>query len=155
MTNVTKPCPQCPWRTSNHGKRTPGGFYTKRNLTRLWGGCRRGASHSCHLTDPSHPDHIAAGAPERATAKECPGIVILMLRELRAMSDGDNNITPESVSEYDRWRRKGMTREGQIYWLVNRYMHGGVPLIGGRKLPVVNVEDPEVDLPEHLKESRP
>ena len=72
-------CDQCPWRRSNHGKPTRGGFFRKDNLRRLWGQLRgaspdsMGGRQSCHLTDPSHPDHIEAGAKPDAKPRECPG----------------------------------------------------------------------------------
>lgn len=49
------PCAQCPWRTSNQGKRHPDGWYTKANLRRLWAGLRRGERMTCHPTDPANP----------------------------------------------------------------------------------------------------
>lgn len=45
-------CLACPWRLSNQGRPTPGGWYTRRNLDRLWAGLRRGTRMSCHPTDP-------------------------------------------------------------------------------------------------------
>ena len=89
--SIYKMCPRCPWRIANHGKRTPGGFYTKKNLQRLWSQVRRGLKpQSCHMTDPSHPDHVAAGAPLSAQVHECPGSVALVwtLRISSGMTEG-------------------------------------------------------------------
>ncbi len=147
-----KPCDQCPWRLANQGKRSPGGFYTKKNAKRLWGQIRRGgAKQSCHLTDPSHPDHIAAGCAENATAQECPGSVILVMREFRLLADAGRNITPASIDRYKATRKGGLTKSGLHYWVVSRLGFGDAPIVGGGVLPEVDVDDPEVGLPESLK----
>lgn len=139
-------CEFCPWRVTNHGKKTPWGFYRAANLTRLWNQIRRGGhAQSCHPTDPNHPDHIAAGAKAGATPKECPGSVILVLREMEKLAacGGGNGteITPEGVTAYLREHRDGLTKSGIAYWVVSRYSFGGVPFVGGPKLPEVNVLD--------------
>jgi hypothetical protein len=154
---MNNPCPQCPWRTANHGKRHFGGFYSKANLTRLWNQVRGGgAPQSCHLTDPSHADHIKAGCSQDAQARECPGSVILILRELRSMAnagDEPNIIDVQAIDAYLKRRRKGLKKTGILYWLVSRYHMGGVPVLGGPKLPEVDEADPEIDLPDYLKEA--
>lgn len=151
---VERPCEQCPWRTANQGTKHPYGFYTKKNLTRLWNQIRKGGSaQSCHLTDPAHPDHVAAGCAENAVAKECPGSVILVLRELTSLQPKDKSpIDPEHADAYLKRRKRGLTKYGLWYWLVSRITFGGVPLMGGPKLPNVNIKDPAIDLPAHLKE---
>lgn len=137
---MRQPCANCPWRAENHGKRTPWGFYTAANLRRLWNQIRSGGgAQSCHPTDPSHPDHVAAGAKHGATPQECPGSVILVYREFEKMQAiGDGTITPEAVTRYLRMHRDGLTRTGILYWLVSRYQLGGVLFIGGPKLPEVD-----------------
>jgi hypothetical protein len=154
--NTNNPCPQCPWRTANQGKRHFGKFYTKVNLTRLWNQIRKGGGQqTCHLTDPSHPDHVKAGAPESAEVRECPGSVVLVIRELELMATMGNepgNITPEALDEYGRRRKKGLSKMGIMYWLVSRVQMGGQPIFGGPKLPEVNTEDKDIDLPAYLKE---
>jgi hypothetical protein len=149
---LTKPCAQCPWRLSNQGKRHFGSFYTKTNLRRLWNQVRGGgAQQSCHLTDPQHPDHIAAGAKPDSVASECPGSVILVMRELRKISEIDNgNVDKNTVTEYLRMRKKGLTESGLLYWVVSRHQLGGVQYLGGPKLPQVNEADPEIGLPEEF-----
>lgn len=150
---MSTPCDQCPWRLSNQGKKHKFGFYNKVNLTRLWGQIRRGGGEqSCHLTDPSHPDHVAVGAKEGATAKECPGSVIVVLREVEQMAGPDRVVTPESVLRYKAARKKGLTKNGIAYWVVSRLQFGGVPFFGGPKLPEVDVHDIEIGLPEVLRE---
>src|ERR1043165_821080 len=82
-------CLSCPWRVANQGKRVAGGWYSKANLRRLWGGMRRGERMSCHPTDPrigiEHPGEGPAGfrpAPEEAEPRECAGAVAPVRREL-------------------------------------------------------------------------
>lgn len=150
---ISSPCDQCPWRTANHGKRTPWGFYTKSNLTRLWNQIRSGINpQGCHPTDPGHPDHVAAGAKPGSTPRECAGSVILIMREMRRMADADGVLKDEGIKSYLKCRRKGITKSGVLYWVISRFHLGGVPFVGGRKLPDVNVDDPTVGLPAYLEE---
>jgi hypothetical protein len=146
-----KPCNQCPWRISNQGKRHFGGFYTKKNLTRLWNQVRKGgAPQSCHMTDPGHPDHVQAGCKEGSEPKECLGSVLLVLREIERAANDKRAVTAESLQLYRVNRKKGLTTSGLHYWLISRMQLGGVPLLGGPKLPDVE-EDEGVDLPDYLK----
>lgn len=144
------PCAQCPWRTANQGKRTTWGFYSKANLKRLWSGIRRahdGEAQSCHPTDTSHPDHVAAGAKGEKPL-ECAGSVIVVMRELLKLADKDNHVTPESCDKYlAETKGSGLTKKGIQHWLIFRYQLGGVKFVGGAKLPLVNVDDPEVSNP--------
>jgi hypothetical protein len=140
-----QPCIHCPWRVENHGKRTPWGFYTKTNLRRLWNQVRNGGHmQSCHPTDPSHPDHGAAGAKPGFKPVECAGSVVLIIRELQKMQAwaGEGNaIESEHVTQYLRENRKaGITRAGLMYWLVGRA--GGF----ARGTPFGAPELPEVDM---------
>lgn len=150
---MQKPCKQCPWRTENQGKASPGGFYTKQNLTRLWSQIRKGGhAQSCHLSDPSHPDHLAAGCKPDSQPQECPGSVMLVKRELavmQALSTDGETIDDAGVKTYLKQRRGGLTKLGVLYWLVDRIMFGGQPFIGGKKLPEVS-DDPAIGLPKHL-----
>jgi hypothetical protein len=144
---VSKPCEQCPWRLANQGKKHKHSFYTKTNLRRIWGQLRRGGDQSCHLTDPSHPDHIEAGAKPGSKAKECPGSVIVVLREVAQMSE-NNTVTNGAVKKYLTTRKRyGLTKRGILFWVVSRIQFGGVPFIGGSKLPMVDVNDKEIGLP--------
>lgn len=149
----TRACDQCPWRRENQGKKHRFGFYSKTNLKRLWGQIRKGGGvQSCHLTDPSHPDHIAVGAKEGAAARECPGSVIVVLREVGKMADANGVVTGEALPVYFKRRKKyGLTRAGVLYWCVSRMQLGGVPFIGGPKM--IEVEDDlSVGLPEVFEE---
>lgn len=135
MESVSQMCPQCPWRVSNHGKRSPGGFYTKKNLRRLWGQIRRGErAQSCHLTDPSHPDHVAAGAPENAQVRECPGSIALVARELKKLENAADWPT------YKRENPRGLTLEGAFWW-ANRVMFQGSGasgmMTGAKDIPAI------------------
>lgn len=151
---MNKPCEHCPWRLKNQGKRSPWGFYTKPNLRRLWNQIRGGgAEQSCHPTDPGHPDHVAAGAKPGTTPRECPGSVILVLREVRAMANEHHTVTPESMEAYFQIRKKGLKKPwGVTYWLISRIQLGGVSHFGGPKLPEVDIDDPEIGLPAELAE---
>lgn len=143
------PCAHCPWRIANHGKRTPWGFYTKANVRRLWNQIRRGTTataQSCHPTDASHPDHVAAGAKVGAQAQECAGSVILVYREFERLAscgaDG-KTIDAGAIDRYlARYKADGLTRSGILHWLVGRYQFGGVPFMGsGPKLPEVDMAE--------------
>lgn len=149
---LKKACEQCPWRLSNQGKRHFGSFYSKKNLTRLWGQIRRGGGvQSCHMTDPSHPDHIRAGTKATAQPRECPGSVITVKRELNQMANAEGVVDNDGVLAYLKRRKKGLTKHGVIYWIVSRIQMGGVPFVGGPKMPDVK-DDPEVGLPPDMSE---
>ncbi len=140
-------CEQCPWRTSNQGKKTAWGFYTKANLKRLWRGlCGRLKAlqpQSCHLTDPSNEDHVAAGASEGAKAKECPGSVIIMIRENHILNRYLDEDGRRGFARYSR-DRFGFNRDGACWWAAR-----DIPLIGGPPMPKV-LDDPEVGVPDWL-----
>lgn len=145
LPTVQPVCEQCPWRAANQG------FHSKANLTRLWNQIRKGGlPQSCHLADASHPEHVANGTPENAKARECPGSVILVLREIRAMADDRGVVHEGAVERYLLSRPRGLTRGGIGYWLLSRYQWGSVPFVGGGPLPKVDEDHPDVALPENL-----
>lgn len=150
-----KPCAQCPWRLENQGKDHPYDFYTEENLKRLWDQVRNGGKmQSCHLTDPSHPDHLAVGTKPDAKIQECPGSVILIMREFAKMADAEGTIDDDTVLRYIKERSEtqgGLTKDGIFYWVVQRLTWGGKPFLGGPVLPEVDDEDPEIGLPEALR----
>lgn len=150
-TTIAKPCAQCPWRLANQGKPHPFGFYTKANLRRLWNQVRGGGQpQSCHLTDPSHPGHIAAGAKPTAKAQECPGSVIVVTRELKLLAEFGGGVagTKEGLARYLKERRKGLKKTGLLYWVVQRVQFGKAPFFNGDgPLPDI-ADDPEIGLPE-------
>jgi hypothetical protein len=146
----TTPCEQCPWRLSNQGKKHKFGFYKKANLRRLWNQIRGGGNkQSCHLTDPSHPDHIAVGAKEGAQAQECPGSVIVVKREIERMANGSQIIGVEQALHYFKTRKKGLSKRGVLYWVIGRMQLGDTPYFGEGKLPDVK-DDPGIGLPKEL-----
>lgn len=149
----TVPCEQCPWRLNNQGKRHKHSFYTKKNLQRLWNQIRKGGGkQSCHLTDPSHPDHIAVGAKLGANTQECPGSVIIVMRELNRMGDEKGHINDRTLIRYFKERKqRGITKQGVRYWVLSRFAAGDTPFIGEGKLPDVR-DDSEIGLPEELRE---
>lgn len=140
---MRRPCEHCPWRIANHGKPTPWGFYRAANLSRLWNQIRRGGHpQGCHPTDPSHPDHVAAGAKPGATPQECPGSVILVYREFEKLEAfGNGTITNQAISTYLKTEKTGLTKSGNAYWLIDRYKFGGVPFFGGPKMPEVDMAE--------------
>lgn len=151
---MSKPCAQCPWRLSNHGKRHFGGFYRKRNLIRLWNKLRNGGGmQSCHLTDPGHPDHVAAGCSPNAKAQECPGSVILIVRELKQLAAHGQNetIDKNAVEAYCAVRSGGLTPKGVVYWGLQRLGPFAETPLGYKRPPDVDETDPEIGLPEYLR----
>lgn len=154
---VSSPCDRCPWQLSNQGKRHKFGFFTKANLTRLWNQIRRGGQpQSCHMTDSSHPDHVACGTKPDAKVRECPGSVILVVHELMRLNRkaADGVIGPEACDAYLAERRKGLTKDGILYWLVQRFGPLKHPLLGGtgEEPPNVDPEDTRIGLPMYLQE---
>ena len=112
-------CEQCPWRKSNHGKRHKDGFYTKKNLRRLWAEIKRGDGiQTCHLTDPSHPMHVTAGAPITATPHECAGSLALVARELNKLQDLIEEGHEDAYKVYKKQNPRGLSREGFFGWTI-------------------------------------
>ncbi len=155
------PCEHCPWKTCNPGKRTPWGFYTKRNLTRLWNQIRKASGRevgqSCHPTDPKHEDHIAAGAKEGSVPQECAGSIILVFREINKLgnSAAGDVIGKEHLAAYAANEKKfGLTKRGILHWVIGRWQLGGTPFGSGPKLPDVDIDDPTVSKPEYLNNER-
>lgn len=145
-----KPCAQCPWRLANQGKRHAFGFYTLKNLRRLWKEVRGGSrAQSCHLTDASH---VAVGAKPGAKAKECPGSVVMVVRELRSLEKIQAEHGGVAVKVYLKERRRGLTRYGLAYWAMTRVGFANVPFMNpDGPLPLVDDDDPEIGLPESLR----
>ena len=128
---ASTPCAQCPWRTSNHGRRHPGSWYTKANIRRLWTGMRRGEMMSCHPTDPRNP--VPDGmrpAPSNVVTRECAGAHVLIQREM-SLIEGLAREAPEGTgwAIYRRLRPRGLTRDGLLSYM-ERITFGGVPLVG-------------------------
>lgn len=137
-------CKACPWRLANQGKRHPDGWYTKRNLARLWAGLRRGGNMSCHPTDPRNPvsDQAQARgyhpAPDHAEVRECVGSLVLRQREVTLL-DRDHKGDP---ARYRAARPRGLTRDG-IASVIERLLFGGT-IIGGAPMPLPDLNDPDI-----------
>lgn len=120
------PCLACPWRTANQGQPTPGGWYSRRNLDRLWSGLRRGARMSCHPTDARMADVVQDGyvgftpAPDGARTRECAGATTLVQREFTVLQERYG----ADITAYRKARPKGLTRHG-ILALLERAVFGG------------------------------
>lgn len=140
-------CDACPWRVSNQGRRTSGGWYTKKNLRRLWAGLRGGDAPgmTCHPTDPDNPPaDDGSQAPEGTETKECFGALLLVAREIHVLNDCAG--APDPVKEYRRRRPKGFTKRGILAW-VQRVMFGGALGEAGR-LPTAVDDDPDIQHPD-------
>jgi len=123
------PCAACPWRTTNHGRRHPDGWYTKRNLRRLWAGLRRGERMTCHPTDPDNPvpEGAARPAPGHAT-RECTGSLVLVQREAQRIND--TLVGGGGWRDYQQANPLGLTRGGAAVVITNvvRPMPGTLPM---------------------------
>lgn len=139
------PCRDCPWRTENHGKRHPDGWYTRANARSLWAKLRRGDGMTCHPTDPSNPVSDAAQAagyrpaPAGSQVRRCAGAVILQQREVMVLqgvleAGGD-------LREYRRRRPGGMTTEG-LWAVAAGAAFENVPLLGGVPMGRPNLNEP-------------
>jgi len=157
VADQSRACDACPWRKSNQGKRTSGGWYTKRNLRRLWAGLRTGEAPgmTCHPTDPDNPPSDAgAQAPEDAQTKECYGSVLLVVRELKVAEGLHAEHQERTAQVYRKVRPKGLTRAGIAHWIF-RFAVNAPFLTGGPPLPSTFTEDadiqhPDFDAPEIL-----
>jgi hypothetical protein len=153
-----KPCANCPWRLSNQGKRHPSGWYTKRNLRRLWQGLKRGEAMSCHPTDPNNPvgpEDEAAGhrpAPEGMDPRECAGALVLVQREVEVFQavarqrDEEEPGAKDGLRAYRRLRPRGMTQEG-LAEVVSRVLFGGTPF-GGADMTTPDLNDADIGHPD-------
>lgn len=141
-----KPCAQCPWRLANHGQPHPHGFYTKRNLARLWAGLRRGERMTCHPTDPEMADFEGYEATaDRGVTHECAGALILAQREVakfsQAAHDAEDAGTNDAMRRYRDGRRGTMTRDGLAEVVWNTVVRGVPGQLDARK---VNIGDQEI-----------
>lgn len=128
------PCSACPWRTENHGKPHPDGWYTAKNRERLWAKLRRGEAMTCHPTDPANP--IPAGAkpvPEGATTHECAGALVLQQREIEKAGGY------VKLQDYFKENKRGLTKQGVLV-LAERLAFGGT--FGGLAMTSTNLNEP-------------
>lgn len=96
-------CAACPWRTVNHRKPHPEGWYTDANRKRLWNGIRTGAAPgmTCHPTDPQNQP-----VGDSTVTRECAGAWLIVAREAHALLEA------QSVPLYRKGRKLAMTRSG-------------------------------------------
>jgi hypothetical protein len=88
----TVPCKGCPFLRANQGLPTKEGFYTVKNLRRLWSGVRTGEIMICHSTDPNahetgSPAHPKPGQIKPGSERVCLGALFLYKREERLMAE--------------------------------------------------------------------
>ena len=134
------PCSACPWRRENQGKRHPGGWYSLKNLKRLWSGLRRGVAMSCHPTDPRNPVPEGMPTPNVGDAThECTGALILQQRELMLAQENFHSDT----REYRKARPFGMPRAG-FAQLVARALFGGTIALPGQAMARPNLNERSV-----------
>lgn len=142
-----KACADCPWRLSNHGGRHQHGFFTKRNLARLWAGLRRGERMSCHPTDSRMAEFEGyEQTGEREVTHECTGALIVVQREFmryqEILEQHPEADAREVMRLYREQRPGGLTRDGLVQ-VLERAMFGGTAL-GGIVMARPNLNDCEV-----------
>lgn len=114
-----KACADCPWRVSNRGRRNEHGFYTAKNLRRLWAGMRNGERMTCHPTDPRMAEYEGYEKTEDApVVRECAGSLLLKAREVTLLNSIAAKI-PEGkkvdvMKLYKAVSPMGLTRRGII-----------------------------------------
>lgn len=136
---MVAPCAQCPWRVANHGRRSAHGWYTRRNLRRLWNQIRSGGGmQSCHMTDTGHPEHVEAGA-KGDRPHECMGSLILVERERRLYEPLIDTHGQGALRVYTRERGPAGLKgaDGILYWFIAR---GADAPIGAGLMPKVPQE---------------
>lgn len=119
------PCSSCPWLIENHGQRHPGGWYTKKNMDRLWSKLRQGERMGCHKTDSDNP--VPEGLPTVSPGTElceCTGALILQQREVTIYQDLCKAQGADAMKQYRAERPKGMTRAGMLE-ILSRAIFGG------------------------------
>ena len=123
------PCGACPWRTANHGRRHPDGWYTKANLRRLWAGLRTGVAPgmTCHPTDPNNPVPDGwRGVPADTVTRECAGAQLLVQREIRIFERMAQVLGMDYpvLKLYRLLRPRGLTTTGLGYWVQAQMLAG-------------------------------
>jgi hypothetical protein len=140
---MKSPCSHCPWRLSNRGKKIktkgmPYGWYTKKNLQRLWAGLRTGEAPgmTCHPTDPDNevPEHWKE-VPKETQTKECAGALLLIIREIKLLE--------KDVDGYLKSKRRGLTKAGLTWWAMGRCGPAAGTPLGGPSISLIE-EDPDI-----------
>jgi hypothetical protein len=147
-------CAHCPWRLSNQGQPHPHGFYSKRNLARLWAGLRSGNAPgmTCHPTDPLMAEFEGyEETADREETLECRGSIILMTREVMRFQAichqvERGELEQNALREYRAAAPLGLQRAG-LAEIVSRFLLGGTPLARAVQCDSNQVNDPEVGYP--------
>jgi hypothetical protein len=86
-TNKLKVCDTCPWLLKNQGKRHKAGWFTVKNLRRLWAGLRSGNATGmvCHASDPNNKDYGGDANIKPGHEAQCGGSVVLLIKNLNAL----------------------------------------------------------------------
>jgi hypothetical protein len=146
---MTSPCAQCPWRKSNQGKKMaksddmPYGWYSLKNLRRLWAGLRTGEAPgmTCHPTDKDNPlPEGAKPVPEGTIRHECAGSLLLVQRELRIIEQ--YYAQKKTAKEYLKDRRQGLSKHGVAWWGISRCSLANT-IMGGPSMPTIE-ECPDI-----------
>lgn len=120
----------------------PYGWYSKKNLLRLWAGLRTGEAPgmTCHPTDKSNPlPESAKFVSNSVEVRECAGALLLIQRELKLFEADPKNYVKENAY------RRGLTARGLAWWAMSRCTLAGTPL-GGPPMTRIN-EDSDVARP--------
>lgn len=108
-------CKDCPWRASNRGRANEHGFYTAKNLRRLWVGMRNGERMTCHPTDPRMAEYSGYEKTDDApVVRECAGSLLLKAREISLLNDLGRAL-PKGADLMRAYRAAsplGLTRKG-------------------------------------------
>jgi hypothetical protein len=145
-------CAHCPWRTANHGKRNPHGFYRKENLRRLWRGLRAGERMTCHPTDPLMAEFSGyEDTAGRQMTRECAGALILIQREIaRFQVAGQQADVAHTKDALRRYRTavgsSAMSAGGlaEIAWIA---LTGGGLSPGSLAMRTMNLNEPGIGMP--------
>lgn len=142
-------CAHCPWRRSNQGKPHPDGWYTKKNLRRLWAGLRSGEAPgmTCHPTDPNNP--VPEGTkpvPADVETRECYGALLLVARELRVVDQLEKaGVGRGLYAAYHQMRPRGFTKRGAFSWACRAVAPA---LAEMPPMPTTFVEDEDIQHPD-------
>lgn len=125
----TAPCKGCPFLRENQGKKTDGGFYSVKNLRRLWSGVRQGETMICHATDPNahesgSPAHPKEGQIKPGNERVCLGALFLFKREEQLMG-GLGSF--KQYAKHPRAAKPPMTKMGFLR-VVEAVMFANTPL---------------------------
>lgn len=136
------PCKGCPFLRSNQGKRTDGGFYTIKNLKRLWAGIRNGTDGKlmiCHATDPNawltgSPAHPEQGQIKEGRERACIGALFLYKREEKLLNEAGGI---REYMKHPRAAKPPMTRWGFAAIIEAVMNNAVVSKLGGRTIEML------------------